>query len=248
MGIMLTYVELKQNSREFLAMTSLSVAEFEDLLQVFEKEYALAHPPTLTAMGKPRHRKIGGGMKSRLASPADKLLFVLIYQKTYMLQTAQGLQFGYSQSRTNELIQELLPLLQKTLQSCGYAPLREGAAVAKETVGDYQIDGTDRRRLRPENPEKQREYYSGKRKAHSVKNLVLIKTNAETVVYLSPTVAGSQHDKKIADTVNIQYPPRSTLTKDTGFQAYEPAEVHTIQPTKKNGAARCTWLKFSLID
>ena len=41
---MLTYDELKQNPAEFLAMTSLSIAEFEDVLSAFESEYALAHP------------------------------------------------------------------------------------------------------------------------------------------------------------------------------------------------------------
>jgi len=214
-------------------MTSLSLAEFENLLLAFEIEYALAHPPTLTATGELRQRQIGGGAKSRLASLADKLLFVLVYLKTYMLQTAHGLQFGYSQARANELLHELLPLVQKSLHRAGYAPLRDGAALADAAVGDYQIDGTERRRLRPENAEKQRECYSGKSKTHSVKNLVVINTRTETVDYLSPTAAGAQHDKKAAEAAQIHYPAGSTLTKDTGFQAYEPAEVHTIQPTKK---------------
>ena len=31
----------------------------------------------------------------------------------------------------------------------------------------------------------------------------------------------------------LQYPPGSRLTKDRGFQAYEPPGVHTIQPKKQ---------------
>ena len=53
------------------------------------------------------------------------------------------------------------------------------------------------------------------------------------VVYLSQTYPGKTHDKKVADQEAIQYPPQSTLTKDTGFQGYEPPGVWTIQPKKK---------------
>lgn len=230
---MLTYNELKQNAREFLAMTSLNLIEFEALLPAFEIEYALTHPPTLTATGQPRLRKGGGGAKSRLRSLADKLLFVLIYQKTYMLQTAHGLQFNYSQSRANELLHDLLPILQKAVSRAGYAPLRDGGAVAEEPPQAYQIDGTERRRPRPENPEKQGDCYSGKKKAHTEKNIVLIAERTEKVIYLSPTVGGAQHDKKAAEEASIQFPVGSTLTKDLGFQAYAPAGVHSMQPHKK---------------
>ena len=40
------------------------------------------------------------------------------------------------------------------------------------------------------------------------------------------------HDKKVADEANIVYPPNATLTKDTGFQGYEPSDVITFQPKK----------------
>ena len=51
--------------------------------------------------------------------------------------------------------------------------------------------------------------------------------------YLSQTYCGKTHDKKIADTEAIHYPPHATLNKDTGFQGYEPADVLTFQPRKK---------------
>jgi len=55
----------------------------------------------------------------------------------------------------------------------------------------------------------------------------------QTVVYLSQTYPGKTHDKKVAAQAAIQYPAHSTLTKDTGFQGYEPLDVWTIQPKKK---------------
>ena len=43
---------------------------------------------------------------------------------------------------------------------------------------------------------------------------------------------GKKHDKKLADESQIRYPKNATLTQDTGFQGYQPAEVVVQQPKK----------------
>jgi hypothetical protein len=150
-------------------MTSLTVPEFEALLPTFMEESAKLHSLTHTRAGQPRQRKAGGGNKARLATPEDQLLFILIYQKTYPLQTAHGLQFDLSQAQTNEWIHRLLPTLERSLASLKQMPGRNGSTFATSGVSpgvptDLIIDGTERRRQRPKNPEKQREAYSGKKR------------------------------------------------------------------------------------
>lgn len=166
---MITYATLKKNPRRFLSMTSLTVPEFDALVPTFLEESAKLHSLTHTRAGTPRRRKAGGGNKARLATPEDQLLFILIYQKTYPLQTAHGLQFDLSQAQTNEWIHRLLPILERSLTGLRQMPEREGAAFATSGVTpgvptDLIIDGTERRRQRPKNPEKQREAYSGKKR------------------------------------------------------------------------------------
>ena len=63
--------------------------------------------------------------------------------------------------------------------------------------------------------------------------MILINEHTSRLVYLSRTYSGKTHDKKVADTEAIGYPPQATLTKDTGFQGYEPTGVRTLQPRKK---------------
>ena len=75
-------------------------------------------------------------------------------------------------------------------------------------------------------------HYSGKKKAHTDKNLLLVNETTRNVVYLSPTVAGKTHDKQAADEVCLTYPTNATLDKDTGFQGDEPDGVQTRQPQK----------------
>ena len=235
---MITYAQLKEKPKDFLAATSHTVEEFEQLLPVFEKKLAAVDPPpTQTKKGELRKRKQGAGPKERLESAADKLLFILIYQKTYPLQTMQGLQFGLSQPRTNYWIHFLLPILQQSLAEMGLKPERDPAAVAdsalvREAAPDLLIDGAERRRQRPKDKAKQSEHYSGKKKAHTDKNLLLVNNHTQKVVYLSPTEMGKKHDKKIADEQAIVYPRGATLGKDTGFQGYEPPGTLTFQPKK----------------
>ena len=239
---MLTYAELKEKPKEFLAATSLYPEEFEKLLPIFREKLSAISPSSVwTQSGQTRKRRAGAGPKERLQTVEDKLLFILVYQKTYPLQSMHGLQFGLSQPRTNYWIHCLLPILQQTLAAMGMTPERNPQAVqdnklANKLNPDLVIDGTERRRQRPKDAKKQTEHYSGKKKAHTDKNILLANSHTRKVVYLSPTESGKKHDKKIADENGIMYPHNATLGKDTGFQGYEPQSVITFQPKKSRKA------------
>ena len=117
------------------------------------------------------------------------------------------------------------------------APERDASRIATsplalEGAPDGVLDGTERRRQRPTDAGRQKGLYSGKKKTHTDKNLVLVNEHTTKVVSLGPTVVGKTHDKKAADAAQICYPTNATLGKDTGFQGYEPAGVLTRQPKK----------------
>lgn len=234
---MFKYSLLKEKPKEFLTVTGLMPNEFERLLPVFSSKLATLRPLDQTQKGKQRQRKKGGGTKGKLQADEDKLLFILEYQKTYPLQTIIGLQYGLSQPQANYWIHHLMPVLQETLRELGLTPERDPEAIAKSPLlkgaaPDFLIDGTERRRQRPKDSAEQVEHYSGKKKAHTDKNLLLVSSESKKVIYLSSTVGGQTHDKKMADENPIRYPNGATLGKDTGFQGYEPEGVITFQPKK----------------
>src|SRR5919198_4442797 len=112
------------------------------------------------------------------------------------------------------------------------APERDARRVATsplmlEGAPAGALDGTARRRQRPPDASKQTAHYSGKKKAHPDKNVLLVNACTRKVVYLSPTVAGKTHDKQAVDEAHLTYPVNSTLDQDTGFQGYEPAGILT---------------------
>lgn len=143
-----------------------------------------------------------------------------------------------SQSQASHWIHRLLPVLLSALDDVGVLPERDPRHFAKGRTASgvgprLIIDGSERRRQRPKNPEKQAAHYSGKKKTHCDKNLVLLDLGSKRIEFLSPTYAGKTHDKKTADREPIAYPPETELPKDTGFQGYEPAVWRTCQAKKK---------------
>src|SRR4029450_7609173 len=201
---MLTYSTLQDRPREFLAATSLTHEEFARVLPAFAAAYSVLYPPDKTWEGKVRQRQSGRGPKGGLPQMADKLFFILVHQKTNPLQTMHGLQFELSQPQTHYWIHRLLPVLQRALAALRRAPERDASrvatsALALEGAPDMAIDGTERRRQRPTNAVQQQEQYSGKKKTHPDKNILLVNEHTPKVVYLGPTVAGKRNDKKGAD-------------------------------------------------
>jgi hypothetical protein len=235
---MVTYEPLQTDRRQFLALTGLTLSECQLLLAAFPRAYQRLYPANQTTEGQPRHRSAGGGCKGLLHRPEDKLLFILVYLKTYPLQGVMGELFDLSQPQVNYWIHRLLPALQQALDDLGVCPERDGSHFAQghassEADPRLIIDGTERRRQRPKTPEKQALHYSGKKKTHTDKNVVIVTLPSKRIDFLSHTCVGKTHDKKIADTEGIAYPPEAILYKDTGFQGYEPAVKETRQAKKK---------------
>jgi hypothetical protein len=240
----LEYKHLKKNRRKFLALTGLTPKEFNLLLPVFCQVYEETRAGATTPSGKTRQRTVGGGRKGQLRTLEQKLLFILVYQKAYPLQTLLGEVFGLSQGRVNYWVHHLLPFLQQALEVLEVMPERRPSKFArherdKKEPPELIIDGTERRRQRPKSPEKQALHYSGKHKTHSDKNVVVVNAKTKRVGYLSQTYAGKTHDKKIADHEAPCYPPDAILYKDTGFQGYEPPVGQTRQPKKSLAKEHC---------
>jgi hypothetical protein len=146
---MLSYEELKANPRKFLSPTSLTPEEFAELLPAFERAYWKRYPVFQTLAGKSRKRKAGAGRKGSLENIEQKLLFILVYQKSYPLQSILGELFGISQGRANEWIHRLLPILKQALDDLGVLPERDPKKFrAKEQhqkdAADSIIDGTEK--------------------------------------------------------------------------------------------------------
>ncbi len=127
----LRYAEVSQRELKFLDMTSLTVEEFGQVVPGFEE----ALQERMNEWRLDGKRRSGRGYTTYancpLPTPEDRLLFILVYLKTNVLQVVQGELFGMPQNKANQWIHTLLPVLQTTLSRLGDAPARSMEQLAQ---------------------------------------------------------------------------------------------------------------------
>ncbi len=127
----LRFADLQSRPTEVLDLTSLTVEEFLELAPPFEAAFQ-AHMAAWRLDGRPRTaRRYTTYTNCPLPTPEDRLLFILVYLKTYPLQVVQGRLFGMGQSKAHQWIHVLLVGLRATLCGLGDAPTRSVQELAQ---------------------------------------------------------------------------------------------------------------------
>jgi hypothetical protein len=152
-----------RDDRQMKALSGLSQDQLHPLLPVFSDIYQATQQKT-SAEGLTsgtRVRKPGGGFKGKLPTMAEKLLFVLYYDKTYPTFDVLGTQCDMVRSKANENRHKLSPLLYDTLDHLGLMPHREFATpeamkAALQGIDQVMIDATERAYRRSQEDAKQR--------------------------------------------------------------------------------------------
>src|SRR5262249_34317839 len=125
------FTDVQDRPTEFLDLTSLTRDKFQQLIPPFEAAFQ-AHMAVWRLDGKPRTaRRFSVYQNCPLPTPEDRLLFILAYVKTYSLPGVLGRLFGMGQSKANQWIHVLLPVLLAALRTLGDAPARSLTALAQ---------------------------------------------------------------------------------------------------------------------
>src|SRR5437870_318506 len=126
-----TQTKVQTSPQQCLQSYSLTLDEFHQLVPSFEAAFQ-AHMATWRLDGKPRTaRQFSVYKNCPLPTPEDRLFFLLTYLKTYSLQVVHGRLFGMGQSKANQWIHTLLPVLLAALRTLGDVPARSLAALAQ---------------------------------------------------------------------------------------------------------------------
>lgn len=208
--------KILQNKRLTLALTGLTPEKFIEITPDFAKAWGQDKQKRYRT-NKDRKRKPGGGSIGFLGTIEEKLFFVLFYFKCY--PTFDVLSFLYDCNRSNACRrqQHLSRILEKALGRKLVLPERKLSSVEDfirifPGIKDIFIDGTERPIRRPKNSERQRRHYSGKKKRHTKKNL-LITDKDKRVRFLGKTAGGSNHD--------------FTMLKESGVPNHIPKKVRS---------------------
>jgi hypothetical protein len=127
----LTYTDVATKPADMLAVTSLTVDEFQALVIPFEVAFQ-AHMAAWTLEGKRRqNRRYTSSTNSPLPTPEDRLLFMLSYLKQNPTQVYHGQLFALPQCTVNQWVHTRFPVLRATLRATGDAPSRNQVALAE---------------------------------------------------------------------------------------------------------------------
>jgi hypothetical protein len=231
----------KRSDRLMRATTSLTVSEFDELARHFATQWE-AIRAAKTVAGHPRVRRPGAGPKGCLATAPAKLFFLLLYYKAYPTQDVMGLLFGITQGQVSEWVRQLtavvgqlIPLHRPVRQARDLAQLLAEQPELREVI----IDGTERKLPRPQHRGKQRRFYSGRKKRHAVKNVIVV--GRRKVLWCSPTVPARWHDKKVAQQARLRLPGQVDLLGDSGFDGLEAGPAGLVTPYKRRPGQRLHW-------
>jgi DDE superfamily endonuclease/Helix-turn-helix of DDE superfamily endonuclease len=167
---------LARHPAVFRALTGVTIDLFDRLL-----------PGWLTAFGAQRRRRLdrpgrqrafGGGDDFDLP-PADQFLLTIVWLRQYPTQECLGYLFGVSDSTALRAVRRCLPVLERAGQDTmrlpdpGRGRRRDLPALLKGTPElAVIVDTFEQRTHRPQR--RQRAYYSGKKKAHTLKSQVAV--------------------------------------------------------------------------
>ena len=223
------------------ALTGVTPDEFSKLLPLFVKEWNQTKEDKYLKDIKHRQRKPGGGTKGFLKTIEDKLFYILFYYKCYSTFDLLSFFFNCNRSNACRRMHQLTLIIESVLDKKMVLPKRKIESVDEffkifPEAKDIFIDGTERPIQRSADNDTQKQNYSGKKKKHTKKNIV-VTDEYKKIGLLGATTNGKEHDLPILkkDKFLEHVPDDIPIHFDLGFQgiATDFPNINSILPKKK---------------
>jgi DDE superfamily endonuclease/Helix-turn-helix of DDE superfamily endonuclease len=190
---------LKTHPSVFRHLTGLTVPAFDALAADVVPAVEVAHRQSLDRPD--RERAIGAGGEFGLTT-TDQVLLTVVWLRQYPTQEVLGFLFGVSDSTALRAVRRCLPALEQAgkdtmrMPDPGPGRRKKLPALLADTPGlAVVIDSFEQRTHRPRR--RQRAYYSGEKKAHTLKSQVGVDEESGRVVDVSDSVPGPWADIKL---------------------------------------------------
>ena len=197
---------LKKKPTIFQHLTGIPVTQFDALslafIPVWEKNERKEKSSNF------RKRSIGAGRQYHL-SVEGLLVMTLLYYRLYTSQEFIGYIFDLHQTNVCRNIRRVQPLLSRIFR----IPEKR-ITMGEDEVLELIFDATEQEIERPR--KLQRDYYSGKKKRHTLKHQIVINKQGK-IKAVSKTFSGKTHDKKIYERSRIRINMKVTKKGDLGY-------------------------------
>ena len=225
----------------FRSVVGISFEEFMTLSARFEHFVSRVEMNRVREME--RLRKPGAGRKSSLRDHKAQLFFILFYYKIYPTFRLAQVIFKLDKANIHRWVDKLGPILEMTGSYLFKDKKKRRGRISSldelfEEIPELEeiiVDATEREINRPK--KNQENYYSGKKKKHTLKNQIIVDPHNKKILSVSDTVPGTVHDKKLLEMDGIlnHAPPDSVCMGDLGYLGADEInpKIRFITPIKK---------------
>ena len=183
--------------------------------------------------GKPRKRKVGGGRK-RLLKPYQEVLLTLIYLRHNVAFCVVGMMFNVSADVAENTFHEIVGVLKDVCPANRWEAekrwTKKEPSWKPEEIDKIIVDSFETPIPRPSIEPKQRDFYSGKKKDHTIKTEIIVNTQGD-ILDVDPGYRGPKSDKKLHEESEVaQQFPHATAQGDLAYQGTDRFEVPHKKP------------------
>lgn len=222
----------------FHTFTGLTPKEFDKIYTQLEQRYPQYEQKRLTQ--KKRKRSIGAGRPYKLQLK-ERTLMLLMYYRLYITYSLLEYIFDLNQSN----VYRDIALIEPVLKTC--IPIPEKMTKRTRRIGTIEellelypemkafIDATEQEIPRPKNKRRRKNYYSGKKKKHTVKTQITVNKKG-LILHKTKHRKGKQHDYDIfKKTGPPPIPPKVEIGVDLGYFGIKKdyPELNVNIPVKK---------------
>jgi hypothetical protein len=219
---LLSYDRLSKKPLLFKSFTGISVQEFDDIYnKEIAKRYHDYELKRLSSKRMNRERSIGGGRSFKL-DVKDRCIMLLVYYRLYITYTLAGFLFDLDQSNICRDIQKIESLIKQCLPIPDKFYNITKRLKTLDEVEQYFpgflafIDSTEQQIPRPINKVRKKEYYSGKKKKHTV-NTQLMVNNCGFIIHKVRHKKGRRHDYDVYKDNHPATPKQIVNVFDLGY-------------------------------
>jgi hypothetical protein len=237
---LLSYDRLSKKPLLFKSFTGLTTKEFDD---IYEREIVKRydkHEIKRLSKRKNRKRAMGAGRYFKM-DVKNRFLMLLVYYRLYITYTLAGFLFDLDQSNICRDIQKIEGLVRKSIPiPQKICPITKRLKTTEEVEKYFPgflafIDSTEQQIPRPDDKERRKMYYSGKKKRHTIKNQIMV-NNRGFIIHKANHKKGKRHDYDVYKNNHPVTPKQVVNVFDSGYLGIEkdfPEQLSAL-PYKKN--------------
>jgi len=232
---MTVYERLRRKPATFRSLAGMTIKEFERL---YEQTASDLESYEERRLRRPDRKRDSGGGASYSLDGRNRLLMALIWLRVYPIYEVLGFIFDLHKSNVCRNLKPILEVLSKHLE----IEWPDKAERARKKMNEFMqefpevaaiVDATEQPTYRPQGRDEQPQYYSGKKKRHTIKTQIVVLPDG-TIADFSATVQGSQHDKALYDTSGVadRLDEDEAMMGDSGYQGIQ-HQHRAVLPDKK---------------